>query len=117
MTLPNTLGMVMHADARDDFPRSTMGVAGTKPYAASGNYIRRMSNYCKSCSYNVRETIEDNACPFNALYWNFLMRHEDRLADNPRMGMMYRNLGKMDPSRKAAITTRAGWIREHVEEL
>jgi deoxyribodipyrimidine photolyase-related protein len=64
--LPNTLGMATFSDG---------GVVGSKPYAASGKYINRMSNYCSSCEYNPKNTIEDDSCPFNYLYWNFLMKN------------------------------------------
>ena len=68
--LPNTLGMVMHADG---------GYLGSKPYCASGQYIKRMSDYCRGCAYKVSESTSEDACPFNALYWHFLMRHRDLL--------------------------------------
>jgi deoxyribodipyrimidine photolyase-related protein len=95
--LPNTLGMVMHADG---------GYLGSKPYCASGQYINRMSDYCRDCAYSVRETTADNACPFNALYWHFLMRHGDLLRGNQRMGMMYKNLDRMLPEKQQAL-----WLR------
>jgi deoxyribodipyrimidine photolyase-related protein len=106
--LPNTLGMVMHADG---------GLLASKPYAASGKYINRMSNYCQSCSYKVAETLGGKACPFNALYWDFLIRHRDRLEPNARMRMMYRNVDRMDQDRLAEITRRAEWLRINVESL
>ncbi len=106
--LPNTLGMVMHADG---------GLLGSKPYAASGKYIQRMSDYCKSCPYQVTETVAEDACPFNALYWHFLMRHEQDFKANPRMKMMYRNLERMDEERRQAISRRAEWVIANVESL
>lgn len=95
--LPNTLGMVMHADG---------GYLGSKPYCASGRYIQRMSNYCTGCAYRVDDVTGDQACPFNALYWHFLMRHRTQLGGNPRMAMMYRNLEAMDEVRREAIWRR-----------
>lgn len=92
--LPNTLGMVMHADG---------GYLGSKPYCASGQYIKRMSNHCQGCSYKVSESTGESACPFNALYWHFLMRHRERLERNPRLGMVYRNLARMDDVKKRAL--------------
>lgn len=92
--LPNTLGMVMHADG---------GYLGSKPYCASGQYIRRMSDHCQGCSYRVNESTGESACPFNALYWHFLMRHRERLERNPRLGMVYRNLARMDDARQQAL--------------
>jgi deoxyribodipyrimidine photolyase-related protein len=106
--LPNTLGMVMHADG---------GLMASKPYAASGNYINRMSDYCRGCRYQVSKTTEEAACPFNALYWDFLIRNRERLAHNHRMGMMYRNLDRMNEDRVEAITRRAEWIKRNVELL
>jgi deoxyribodipyrimidine photolyase-related protein len=95
--LPNTLGMVMHADG---------GYLGSKPYCASGQYIRRMSDYCLSCSYRVTESTGESACPFNALYWHFLMRHRELLRGNQRLGMVYRNLERMPLARQQALWQR-----------
>ncbi|MDA8486748.1 cryptochrome/photolyase family protein [Pseudomonas resinovorans] len=95
--LPNTLGMVMHADG---------GYLGSKPYCASGRYIQRMSNYCAQCRYRVGEATGPLACPFNALYWHFLMRHREHLEDNPRLALVYRNLLNMDEAHRQAL-----WLR------
>lgn len=95
--LPNTLGMVMHADG---------GYLGSKPYCASGQYIKRMSDYCRNCVYKVSESTTDDACPFNSLYWHFLMRHADLLRGNQRMGMVYKNLDRMTESKQQALWDR-----------
>ncbi len=84
--ITNTRGMSQYADG---------GIVGTKPYVSSGSYINKMSNYCRSCHYNVKEKIGEFACPFNSFYWHFLDRHRDDLAANPRMSMMYRVWDKM----------------------
>jgi len=106
--LPNTLGMVMFGDG---------GLLASKPYAASGKYIQRMGDHCANCRYAVTERTGEDACPFNALYWDFLMRNQEVLGDNPRMRMMYRNVERLEPAEKGAITKRANWIRENVEDL
>ncbi|MFO6299055.1 cryptochrome/photolyase family protein [Rahnella selenatireducens] len=95
--LPNTLGMVMHADG---------GYLGSKPYCASGQYINRMSDYCRSCVYKVSESTADNACPFNALYWHFIMRNSEVLRRNPRMGITYKNLDRLEESKREALWQR-----------
>jgi len=95
--LPNTLGMVMHADG---------GFLGSKPYCASGQYIKRMSNYCSDCAYKVSESTAEDACPFNSLYWHFLMRHDDLLRGNQRMGMIYKNLDRLPESKRRALWQR-----------
>ncbi|MGP6419673.1 cryptochrome/photolyase family protein [Pseudomonas putida] len=95
--LPNTLGMVMHADG---------GYLGSKPYCASGQYINRMSDYCRGCAYKVSESTADNACPFNSLYWHFLMRHGEQLRGNQRMAMMYKNLDRMPQAKQEALWQR-----------
>lgn len=92
--LPNTHGMALHADG---------GEVGSKPYAASGSYINRMSDYCKSCIYDPKVKTGPKACPFNYLYWNFLIENQDRLSRNPRMGLPYRNLQRMTEERKLEI--------------
>lgn len=95
--LPNTLGMVMHADG---------GYLGSKPYCASGQYIKRMSDYCRDCAYKVTESTTEDACPFNSLYWHFLMRHSDLLRGNHRMGMVYKNLDRMAEPKQQALWQR-----------
>lgn len=95
--LPNTLGMVMHADG---------GYLGSKPYCASGRYIQRMSDHCGACRYRVDKATGDDACPFNALYWHFLMRHRQRLGANPRLALAYRNLQRMDEAHSLALWQR-----------
>jgi deoxyribodipyrimidine photolyase-related protein len=97
---PNTIGMALFADG---------GVVASKPYAASGAYIDRMSDYCRGCAYDVKAKTGDNACPFNLLYWDFLLRHRDRFAGNPRMAQMYRTWERMEDGRRTAI--RAGAAR------
>ncbi|MFM7087017.1 MAG: cryptochrome/photolyase family protein [Cyanobium sp.] len=94
----NVLGMGLYADG---------GLLASKPYAASGNYIRRMSDYCRGCRYDVRQRTGAKACPFNALYWDFLDRHEAVLRGNPRMGLVMKQLEKLDPAEREAIRTTA----------
>lgn len=99
--LPNTRGMSQFADG---------GIVGTKPYVSSANYINKMSNYCSSCWYKPGEKTEETACPFNALYWNFLDVKKEQLQTNPRMGMMYRLLEKKDAKELSALRERASAI-------
>ncbi|MEM7620997.1 MAG: cryptochrome/photolyase family protein [Pseudomonadota bacterium] len=96
--LPNVTGMILFADG---------GYLASKPYAAGGSYINKMSNYCKNCSYKVTKKNGPDACPFNYLYWHFLMRNKDKLANNQRIGMMYKTLERMDPEKKNAIQSDA----------
>ncbi|MFM1878756.1 MAG: hypothetical protein RLZZ241_1622 [Bacteroidota bacterium] len=99
--ITNTRGMSQFADG---------GLLSTKPYISSANYIRNMSNYCHGCSYNSKETLGEQACPFNALYWNFLNEKRTQLSRNPRMTMMYRLLDKKDAVELAALKDRAAAI-------
>lgn len=92
--MPNVTGMILFADG---------GLLGSKPYAAGGNYINKMSNYCHNCAYRVSEKNGSRACPFNYLYWDFLVRHRAKLAENPRLAMVYRTLAKMGDARIKAI--------------
>jgi deoxyribodipyrimidine photolyase-related protein len=90
---PNTLGMSQFADG---------GLLASKPYAASGNYINRMSDYCASCRFEVKSKTGPDACPFNYLYWYFLARNRDRLAGNARLRQAYRTWDRMGESRQRA---------------
>lgn len=98
--MPNVTGMILFADG---------GVLASKPYAASGSYINKMSDYCAGCSYSVTKKNGPKACPFNYLYWDFLARHRETLKDNHRLRMIYSTYDKMDDEKKQAIrddTTR-----------
>lgn len=92
--LPNVSGMVLFADG---------GYLASKPYAAGGAYISRMSNYCTNCGYKVAKKTGEGACPFNYLYWDFLIRNRERLGGNARLGMMYKSLDRMAPDRVETI--------------
>jgi deoxyribodipyrimidine photolyase-related protein len=96
--LPNTVGMSQFADG---------GLLASKPYAASGAYINRMSNYCGDCAYDVKQRTGPKACPFNALYWDFLSRHRDKLSSNPRIGQMIRTYDKFADDERARIKSSA----------
>ena len=96
--MPNVTGMVLFADG---------GIVASKPYAAGGAYIDRMSDYCKSCAYKVKQKNGPDACPFNYLYWDFLLRHEETLRGNPRLGMIYRTADKMDDEKRHLIQSDA----------
>jgi deoxyribodipyrimidine photolyase-related protein len=96
--LPNVNGMVLFADG---------GRLASKPYAASGAYINKMSDYCKACRYKVSKKNGPDACPFNYLYWDFLIRNREQLGRNPRLGMPYRTLDKMTTEKIAAIQSDA----------
>jgi len=101
-TRPNVLGMAQYADG---------GVIATKPYAASGKYISRMSNYCGHCPYSVSRRTGEGACPFNVFFWDFLLRHRDRFKDNTRMAMMLRNVDRLDEDEARAIRQQANDLR------
>jgi deoxyribodipyrimidine photolyase-related protein len=101
--LPNTLGMSQFADG---------GIMATKPYAASGAYIQRMSNYCDTCRYKPSRRTGDEACPFTVLYWDFLLRNEKRLRRIPRMGMQLKNLDRIKKTERAALRWQAEEIRK-----
>jgi deoxyribodipyrimidine photolyase-related protein len=96
--LPNVHGMVMHADG---------GRLGSKPYAASGAYIDRMSDYCQGCAFDPKIKLGPKACPFNYLYWNFLIENAAVLRSNPRLSLPYGTLAKMPAEQRADITRSA----------
>jgi deoxyribodipyrimidine photolyase-related protein len=106
--LPNSLGMSQYADG---------GLMASKPYIASGKYIQRMSNYCKSCKFDPSISVGPKACPFTTLYWDFLIQHQNLLAKNPRMGMQVRNLARFDAEKVIAIKNAATQHRESVSKV
>lgn len=103
VSLPNTLGMSQFGDG---------GIVGTKPYCASGNYVNRMSNYCRGCRFDYRRADGDNACPITTLYWDFLDRHDQHFRGNRRMLFQVRNLKR----KRENPETMAG-IRRHAADL
>lgn len=106
--LPNTRGMSQYADG---------GKIATKPYVSSGSYINKMSNYCSSCHYKVKEKTGPNACPFNSLYWNFLDDKKTKLFTNQRMRMMYSVLNKFSAEDLHEMKLRAAEIITHPERF
>jgi deoxyribodipyrimidine photolyase-related protein len=105
--LPNVHGMVLFADG---------GLLASKPYAASGAYINRMSDYCASCRFDPEVKSGPDACPFNPLYWNFLIANQKTLSGNPRMAMPYRTLDRMSPDRRREIETDAARILDGLDQ-
>ena len=89
--LPNVSGMILYADG---------GKLATKPYAASGNYINKMSDYCKGCAYSPSKKSGEGACPFGPLYWHFMDRHREPLKSNHRIGRIYSTWDRMDDAKK-----------------
>ncbi|MBR9909665.1 MAG: cryptochrome/photolyase family protein [Gammaproteobacteria bacterium] len=106
--LPNTRGMSQFADG---------GLVATKPYSAGGNYVNKMSDYCKHCHYKIKEKSSKEACPLNSLYWNFMHTHRDKLAGNPRIGMVYRSWDKQSSENQRATLARAKWCLQHLQDL
>ena len=102
--LPNTLGMSQYADG---------GIMASKPYAATGKYIQRMSNYCRGCRFDPAKATGESACPFTTLYWDFLLRHESLLAKNQRMALQVKNLARLKPAERDAIRARAQEIKDN----
>ena len=106
--MPNTRGMSQFADG---------GLIATKPYAASGSYINKMSDYCASCHYKVKEKTTKEACPFNAMYWHFMVRHREKFQNNPRIGMVYRNWDKQEKAVQELTIARGEDCLKNLEAL
>lgn len=102
VTTPNVTGMALYADG---------GIVATKPYAAGGAYVKRMSNYCGSCAFNPGKRTGADACPLTTLYWDFLARNREALSGNHRMGMMMKNLDRIRPDERERIARRAEEVR------
>ena len=106
--MPNTLGMSQFADG---------GLLATKPYISAAAYIHRMGDYCSGCSYRRDQRTGKQACPFNALYWDFLAREQDRLGNNPRLAMPYQLLQRMPATERSMLTNQAQDIRKNLANL
>ena len=105
--MPNTLGMALFGDG---------GIVGSKPYAASGKYIHRMSNYCQKCCYDPNILTGNRACPFNALYWDFMARHAHELQKYQRMNYMLSTWNQFPTEKKEAIQQEAKSIFSKMEQ-
>lgn len=106
--IPNTLGMSQFADG---------GLLATKPYVSSANYIHKMSDYCGSCRYRRDERTSERACPFNALYWDFLARNRQKFDSNPRLSMILRQLDRMTHTQQAELQRRADAVLSNLNAL
>ncbi|MHA7775200.1 cryptochrome/photolyase family protein [Roseibium sp. M-1] len=104
---PNTIGMSQFADG---------GLLGSKPYISGGNYINKMSDYCVACAYDVRRKTGAGACPFNALYWDFLARNAGVLGGNPRLAQPYATWSKMNAETQLAYRTSAAVFLKRLED-
>ncbi|MEM8813114.1 MAG: cryptochrome/photolyase family protein [Pseudomonadota bacterium] len=98
---PNTIGMSQFADG---------GLLASKPYASSGNYINKMSDYCADCAFDVAKKTGEGACPFNPLYWDFLVRNEATLRGNPRLGRAYSTWDRMSPAKREEYRQSAAMV-------
>lgn len=106
--MPNTRGMSQFADG---------GLIASKPYAASGNYIQRMSHYCKSCHYDVKKKTGEGSCPFNSLYWHFIHRHQAEFETNPRMGFPLKHWKSLDHEAQQPILDTARTYLDQIDKL
>lgn len=106
--ITNTRGMSQFADG---------GIVGTKPYVSSGSYINKMSNYCESCFYKIKLKTEENACPFNSLYWAFIDKNEEYFSKNPRSSMILNVWKKMSQVDKESILYRSQQVLNQIEHL
>ena len=100
--VPNVIGMGLWADG---------GRMATKPYAAGGNYIDTMSDYCGDCRFDRKQRVGDDACPFTTLYWDFLARHRDKLGGVRRMAMQLKNLDRKPKDELDAVRQQAAQVR------
>ena len=106
--LPNTAGMALFANG---------GRFTSKPYVASGAYIKRMSNYCSGCQYEPETRVGPQACPMTTLYWNFLDQHEATFGSNPRTALMVKNLQRMTPELRGQVRERAAQMLADLDSL
>ncbi|MCA8986884.1 MAG: cryptochrome/photolyase family protein [Planctomycetaceae bacterium] len=105
VSLPNTLGMSQFGDG---------GIVGTKPYCSTGNYVNKMSNFCRNCQYDYKKKVGEDACPLTTFYWDFLDRNYEQLKENPRMKFAIQNVQKLrkKPAELEEVRQRANSLRE-----
>jgi deoxyribodipyrimidine photolyase-related protein len=106
--LPNTAGMALFANG---------GRFTSKPYIASGAYIKRMSNYCDSCQYKPDIRFGEKACPMTTLYWNFLIKHRAQFESSPRTKLMTANLKRISDADQQSIVEHAEHLLTHLNDL
>jgi deoxyribodipyrimidine photolyase-related protein len=106
--LPNVVGMALFANG---------GRFTSKPYIASGAYVKRMSNYCDRCPYKPEVRYGEQACPMTTLYWNFLIKHRDAFNQNPRTRLMTANLSKISDEDQASIQDHAKTILADLDAI
>jgi deoxyribodipyrimidine photolyase-related protein len=106
--LPNVIGMSQHADG---------GFLATKPYCCAASYVSKMSNYCTGCMYDPKDRHGPKACPLNAFYWDFWLRHQKRFLNNPRIGMAVRQAANMTPAEQSAVRKKADALRADIDNL
>lgn len=106
--LPNTVGMSQFADG---------GLLASKPYVSGSAYVNRMSNYCQACPYKRDQRHGDDACPFNALYWAFFMRHRAQLGTNARLALVYRQLDRLPPDEQRQLEDSAARLQSRLNLL
>jgi deoxyribodipyrimidine photolyase-related protein len=106
--LPNTAGMALFANG---------GRFTSKPYIASGAYIKRMSNYCNSCKYKSDIRFGETACPMTTLYWNFLIKHRAQFEASPRTRLMTANLNKISQEDQDQIALHAQQLLHNLDQL
>ncbi|MDX1648130.1 MAG: cryptochrome/photolyase family protein [Longimicrobiales bacterium] len=103
---PNVMGMSQYAD---------LGSFTSKPYAASANYVDKMSDHCGACAFNPKEAVGEDACPFNSLFWGFIDHHAERFSDNHRMALMVHSWKRRDEEERRAILDRAEEVRSSLD--
>lgn len=106
VVLPNVIGMGLNADG---------GLTATKPYISSANYLKRMGDFCGACRYRADLRTGEDACPFNALYWNFLIEHEQTLRANPRLGPAVLGLSRIGEKQRGEIRKDAGRVLDAID--
>lgn len=106
--LPNVAGMALYANG---------GRFTSKPYVASGAYIKRMSNYCSGCKYKPELKTGETSCPTTTLYWNFLIKHYDTFSRNPRTALMTKNVDRFSEAEVAALKAHAQHLLSNINNI
>ena len=83
----------------------------TKPYVSGTPYIKKMGDFCNSCSFHPTKS-----CPISSMYWAYFERHKTSFQGNHRLAMTLRTLEKRAPEKKIQDAETFQWVMNTLAE-